>query len=244
MESTLEFLDELARRESGNVEAAVALMWFLGHVDPGASTKARALCQLMEKARFPRQNSTRMEAALRKDRRVVRRADGTFHIRAAAANGLEEAFGSLLQDRPVRHHDGVLPAGLFKETRGYIGKVVDQLNASYEAGLHDCCAVMCRRLLETLIIEVYEGKGFAEDLKGTDNRFMMFSGLLGVIENEKRFTLGRNALDGLKAFKRLGDQSAHDRHFNARADDIKRIRDGLRSATEALVNLANFKKDS
>ena len=140
----------------------------------------------------------------------------------------------------MRQSNAVLPLDLFAGTRTYIVKVVAQINRSYEESLFDCCAVMCRRLLETLIIEVYEAKGWADELKNPDGRYKMLSGLLLHVENERRFTLGRNALEGLKAFKKLGDQSAHDRRFNARADDIKRIRDGVRVASEDLLHLAGL----
>ena len=110
----------------------------------------------------------------------------------------------------------------------------------YDMGLYDCCAVMCRRLPETLIIEAYEAKGWADDLKGPDGNYMMFSGLLNRVENESRFTLGRNAINGLRAFKKLGDQSAHDRKFNARKPDIDRVRDGLRDASEPLLHEAGL----
>ena len=43
----------------------------------------------------------------------------------------------------------------------------------------------------------------------------MLSALISVIENEKKFNIGRNALQGLHDFKSLGDRSAHDRRFNA-----------------------------
>jgi hypothetical protein len=49
--------------------------------------------------------------------------------------------------------------------------VVEQINKSYDIELWDCCAVMCRRLLETLIIEVYEKLGRANEIKGTMDTF-------------------------------------------------------------------------
>jgi hypothetical protein len=119
--------------------------------------------------------------------------------------------------------------------------VVYQLNASGTFGLYDCCAVTCRRLFETLIIEVYEAAGRAVELKGADGNFKMFSGLLAQIETDPAFHLGRNAKRGLVAFKTLGDLSAHNRRFNAGQDDIDRVRDDLRVAAEELLHLAKFK---
>jgi hypothetical protein len=133
----------------------------------------------------------------------------------------------------------VIPSGL-GTARGYLGKVVLQLNVSYDAQLYDCCAVMCRRLLETLIIEVYEHCGRAAEIKGSDGNFLMLSGLTAFFENDKAFNVSRNGMKGMRDFKTLGDQSAHSRMFNARKDDIDRVRNGLRVAIEELAHLANL----
>jgi hypothetical protein len=101
---------------------------------------------------------------------------------------------------------------------------------------------MCRRLAETLIIEAYEAKGREAELKGPDGNFLMFAGMLEVVENDKNLGIGRISLKGLKDFKRLGDLSAHNRRYNARRDDLDRVRDGLRVAAEELLNIAGLHK--
>jgi hypothetical protein len=120
-------------------------------------------------------------------------------------------------------------------------KVALQLNASYDAQLYDCSAVMCRRILETLLIEVYEHAGRASEIKAPDGNFLMLNGLATYFEKDQKFHPSRNGLQGLRDFKKLGDLSAHNRRFNARKDDIDRIRDGLRVAVEELAHLAGFR---
>ena len=46
----------------------------------------------------------------------------------------------------------VIMLSLVRGTRGYIEKVSNQINGAYENGWYDACAVMLRRLVETLII--------------------------------------------------------------------------------------------
>jgi hypothetical protein len=133
----------------------------------------------------------------------------------------------------------VIPVGL-ATARKYLEKLVWQLNSSYDAQLYDCCAVMCRRLLETLIIEVYEHCGRASKIKGPDGHFLMLNGLATFFENDKAFNVSRSALQGLRDFKKLGDLSAHSRRFNAHKEDIDRVRDGLRVAVQELVHLAGL----
>ena len=100
---------------------------------------------------------------------------------------------------------------------------------------------MCRRLLETLIIEVYEAAGRADELKGGDDNFKMFAGLMAHIEADMTMNLGRSAKRGLAGIKALGDSSAHNRRFLARQNDIDRVRDDLRIAAEELLHLAKLK---
>jgi hypothetical protein len=103
---------------------------------------------------------------------------------------------------------------------------------------------MCRRLAETLLIEVYEAKGRAAEIKGSDGHFLMFAPLLAFFERDNSIHASRNAIKGLRDFKQLGDLSAHNRRFNAHMNDIDRIRDGLRIAAGELLEMAGLKARS
>jgi integrase len=158
----------------------------------------------------------------------------TFHdIRS---NALEKLHGT--RGAP-KNTGSVIPLGL-ATTRRYLDKVTLQLNASYDAQLYDCCAVMCRRLVETLIIEVYESCGRAAEIKLADGNFLMLNGLVNFFENDTAFNVGRKGMKGLRDFKTLGDLAAHSRRFNAQKEDIDLVRDGLRVIVEELVHLAKL----
>jgi hypothetical protein len=153
---------------------------------------------------------------------------------------LEKAGINLDARQAAAPSDSILPRELFSNTRGYIEKIVHQINGSYDYGFYDCCAVMCRRLGETLIIEIYESQGRAKEIKGPDDNFLMLSGLLGVLNKDRSINLGRNAKRGLESLKDLGDKSAHNRRFNARQPDIDGIKSDLRTAAEELLHLAKL----
>jgi len=65
--------------------------------------------------------------------------------------------------RPI--NELILPHAMVRGTRGYIERVVYQINGCYEKGWFDGCAVMMRRLIETLIIECFEKYGIADRIK-------------------------------------------------------------------------------
>jgi hypothetical protein len=237
----LEFLEATSTREMVLLDRALALIWWAGRDDPTQGISAREICTLLEASGFPKQNSSRLHRALEADRRASKAGSEAWRLHPRARALLEGEYGSLRTSRPrPRPTDSVLPRELFVGTRGYLERVVFQVNASYDATLYDCCAVMCRRVLETLIIEVYEHAGRAAEIKGPDGHFFMFAGLLAAFDGDSAFNPSRNAMRGLRDFKSLGDLSAHTRRFTARKDDIDRIRDGLRVAAEELLHLAGL----
>lgn len=171
---------------------------------------------------------------------VVKRADG-WMLLETGLTALKNAGIDLPVKRAAATSDSVVPRELFGNARrGYMDKVVAQINGSYDHGFYDCCAVMCRRLVETLIIEVYEAHGRPSAIKGGDGHFHMLNGLLNVLFKDTNFNLGRNSVRGLEALKALGDKSAHSRMFNARQPDIDQLRAALRTATEELLHHAKI----
>jgi hypothetical protein len=128
-----------------------------------------------------------------------------------------------------------------KGTRGYIEKVVVQANGTYEHQWYDACSVMIRRLVETLIIEVYESKKRAHEIKGADGNFLMLRHLVDRLLADSSFHLGRETKRGLPLIKSLGDRSAHTRYFLAKKEDIDRVIHDLRVVVDEMLNLTGLK---
>jgi hypothetical protein len=124
-------------------------------------------------------------------------------------------------------------------TRGYIEKVCEQINKSFDARLYDCTAVMCRRLLETLIIEVYESEDRAVEIR-SGRHFIGLSEMVTHLEKDTALLISKPAMNSLKNFKTLGDLSAHNRHYNARETDIEPHRTGIRLIVEELLYRADL----
>ena len=238
----VEFIDILHARGLETYELATVLLWWVGQGNPSTGLSAKQICAVLEAAGLPGQNSSRLNTRLAADRRITKAGKaGEWRLHPNLRRDLDATYGGLVTSAPAAPKDtgSVVPVGL-AAARGYLEKVVLQLNASYDAQLYDCCAVMCRRLLETLIIEVYEHCGRAVNIKGQDGNFLMLNGLAGVFEKDTAFNVSRNGMQGLRDFKKLGDLSAHNRRFNARKDDIDRVRDGLRVIVEELLHLAKL----
>lgn len=126
-------------------------------------------------------------------------------------------------------------------TRGYLERVCFQVNGCYENGWFDACAVMMRRMLETLIIEAFEQNKLDARIKNSAGEFYFLRDLIDSCLNETSWNLSRNTKQALPKLKILGDQSAHSRRYNAHREDIDKITHDFRSACQELLYLARLK---
>ncbi|HHT9138973.1 MAG TPA: DUF4145 domain-containing protein [Candidatus Wunengus sp. YC60] len=137
--------------------------------------------------------------------------------------------------------DTVIPMAIVKGTRGYIEKVALQANGCYESGWFDACAVMIRRIVETLIIECFECHKIAERIKDSNGNYFLLKDLIDACLKENAWTLGRNTKKALPSIKDIGDLSAHNRRYLANKSDIDKLQEGLRVTVEELVHLSKLK---
>lgn len=136
----------------------------------------------------------------------------------------------------------IIPFSLVKGTRGYIEKVVHQINGCYEYGCYDACAVMIRRLIETLIIELFVYYKIESKIKNSDDNFFHLKELIKKTEAESSFNLTRNTKKSLKDLKDIGDLSAHNPYFNARREYIDERLTDIRAVVHELLYKSNLKK--
>ena len=137
--------------------------------------------------------------------------------------------------------DDLFPIELAKHTRGYIEKIATQACGAYDKGWYDACAVMCRRLLETLIIELFEAKGIAAIIQDSKGNFFYLRDLIRETLTQNAWILSRNCKTGLPDLKDLGDLSAHSRRFVATKSDVDNVRKSLRVVIEELLSLSGLK---
>lgn len=161
----------------------------------------------------------------------------------AAARGLQAEIAAELGPPP----DGlpaaqnlVVPMTLVRGTRGYIEKIARQVNGAYENGWYDACAVMIRRLLETLIIEAFEHHRIEDKIRNSSGDFLYLSDLIAVCMSESSWNLTRNCKRALPRIKDIGDKSAHSRRYNAVHGDLSPLLGDIRLIIQELLYLAGL----
>ena len=167
-------------------------------------------------------------------------ARSTLRVARAAQRIASQVNAAPEEGRPSETQH-VIPMAVVRRTRGYIESTANQINGTYEKGYYDACAVMLRRLVETLIIEVYEHLGIECQIKDGSGNYLKLSELIDRILNEPALNLTRNSKTGLPKLKWLGDLSAHNPTFCACRQDLDNVIPSLRVVVQELVHKAGLK---
>jgi hypothetical protein len=136
----------------------------------------------------------------------------------------------------------VVMMSLVRGTRGYIEKVSNQINGAYENGWYDACAVMLRRLIETLIIETFEHHSIANKIQNQAGDFVYLRDLIERTLAENAWNLSRNTKQALPKLKDVGDKSAHSRRYVAQRGDIQPLITDIRTVVQEFIYLSGLKK--
>lgn len=143
---------------------------------------------------------------------------------------------------PAPTSEPVLPKAVVTPTKkNHLINIVIQANTCYEARCHDACAVLVRKLVEILIIELYEASKMEVEIKDGNGDYFMLSGLIETLLNSTHWNLGRETKGTLPKLKALGDRAAHQRRFVATTGDLNPVLPGLRVVVDELLHLAGLK---
>ena len=145
------------------------------------------------------------------------------------------------EDGLLSASQNVVPMSIVRGTRGYIERVANQANGAYANGWYDACAVMIRRLLETLIIEAFERHGIAASIKNPLGDFLYLRDLIDRCLQSPSWNLTRNSKSAMPKLKDVGDKSAHSRRYNAHRRDLDSLLPDIRLVVQELVYLAGLK---
>jgi hypothetical protein len=235
------FAAELATLRLRQVDVAVSILWFKDQESLGAEETAADLAQMMNAMALSSSvNVTRLAQQLRRNPDTVSGSTKTtFKIRLSSKRALTEKLEPLLANKPVKVHHHFLPESQTKGTRKYLISLAWQLNGCYEHGFYDGCAVMCRRMIESLLIEAFEASGKSSAIKDASG----YKGLAEIIDTAKsghHIKLSRNCPKTLDRIKSIGDTAAHDRAYITSQQDMDDISHEFRRVISELLSLANI----
>jgi hypothetical protein len=236
------FAQKIAGLELDHTEKAIAFLWYYRQTQEYEERSACELAKDLHEEGFSKPNITYLNRSLRKSKYTTRgKQKNTFQLDLQNLSELDQVYNKLLKIKTYEPKDNIIPFDWVKGTRSYLEKLVNQINVAYELGLYDCCAVICRRLMESLIIEIYISSDRQYEIQ--DNKiFFMLEKLISYVCSDKNIILSRNAPKSMRIIKDIGDIAAHDRVYIAQQVDIDDIKSKYRHLIQELLVLSKIKK--
>lgn len=221
---------------------AIALLWYYRQTQEFEERTPSELASDLHEEGFPKPNVTRLSGDLARSRFTIRgRRTGSFQIDVRRLSDLEEKYGQFLVAKKVEVEDSVVPNDWVSGTRVYLERLVHQINGCYDYGFYDACAALTRRLMESLIVEVYIHDGRQHEIQ-RDGVFLMLERLIAHVKGDRKLTLGRNTPKTMTEIKQLGDTAAHDRVYVTTKQDIDEVRTRYRRMVHDLLTASGIQR--
>lgn len=171
-------------------------------------------------------------SAQKKVKRFIKKREGGYVLPRTECDKIALQIG----DKPKKAPSSALfPLSIFADSRPYILNTAEEVVICYDSGVYNACLVMIRKLIETLIIEVFERHGVQARIMTPNGNYLYCESLMDNLKEERNlWKISRNTAKALLDIKSKGDASAHNRHFNAQKSDVDDIKTGLRIALEEL----------
>jgi hypothetical protein len=238
------FAEGISRLGLTEVGYAIALLWYFDHEQARPELRPAFLAQLMHDLSLRRRvNVTRLGRQLLANRDVIRGKEmGTVKLRVASKPRLSYRYNEILGIAVVPKIDSpVIPTGLFENTRPYLETLVIQINGTYRGGFYDACAVMCRRLLECLLLLAFERAAKGEVITDASGEYRAVADIIGLASANRHLKLTRGAAAVMGKIQYVGDLAAHHPTYTTRQKDIDEQRLGFQRVVSELVHLAEIK---
>ena len=243
MNGRSEFCSHLARLDLSQPDLAVALLWFYNESGLYTDRRAPDLAKDLHEEGFTKPNVTYLRKQLTIHKKVIQgHKKDSFKIGRAYYDPLAHEYGDFIKREKVIVSDAILPSEWFADTgRGYLINLCEQINGSHNFGFYDCCAVICRRLMETLIIEVYVVACRTSHIEDAKNKFKPLEKLIDIVSSDSQVHLNRNSPSIFTKVKKLGDTAAHHRTHVTDPIEVNDLKDDYRRVIQELLTLSKLK---
>ncbi len=240
MQSRAEFLQDCTAKN--HLDRALALLWYYRETQQFEERTASELANDLHEDGFAKPNITRLAEGFRRTKFVVRgRRKASVQLNARHLTDLDQRYAQLLKTRSIVVQREFVPMEWVTGTRAYLERIVYQTNSSYELGLYDCAGVMCRRLMESLIIDVYVNSKRHHEIQ-SNGVFVSLDRLVSHIRADKSLALGRSTPKTMSDTKALGDTAAHDRVYITEQSDLDDLKARYRKMIKELLGVSGTKQ--
>ncbi len=223
-----------------HADRAIAFLWYYTYSQEFDERTPSELASDLHEEGFPRPNVTRLRDDLRRSRLAIRGSrKGAFQLDVRRKAALDEKYGEIANLKTVEVSGELIDPDTVAGKRTYLERLVFQINGSDEYGFYDSTAVLLRRLIESLLVEIYIHEKRAGEIR-KDGAFLQLERLIAYVRSDQAITLSRNTPKTMTEVKQLGDTAAHDRVYITQKSDIDDLKPRYRRLLQELLSLSGI----
>jgi hypothetical protein len=231
-----EFASGIASANLSQADSAIALLWLHDHHTNGFMATASELNKMLADVGLrPAQHDRSLKRELKLKRKYVLASGDKFKLTLTGRSELGSKYMSLLKKPKVIVSDTIVPEDLVKKLRKFYAELALEINGQFKYQFYDGCLVLIRRMVESLIVDLFEKIGHADKIKTAQGEYMMLNALIGVVCSGQYLKLAKGAKDALEKIKEAGDKGAHNRFNLAVERDVQNIETGMRAVISELI---------
>ncbi|RJT38692.1 DUF4145 domain-containing protein [Mesorhizobium waimense] len=236
-----DFAAFLSEQKLTELDEAIAIIWFLTR-DPeqAGGVSVPQIVEVLGAYRLRSNiNASRLSMKLRGNTNVVAgsKGRGTFRIRASSDRVYAEKFADFLDPRTAKVSDNLISNEISLGARRHLEQIRREANGSYDRGFYNGSAVMCRRLVELLLVEAIVKAGHLAQIIDSKNEIKGFGDIIGVAKSNQYIRLSRTTPATIEKVKTIGDAAAHHRYYTTTKKDLDELNPGLRHVITELAAL-------
>lgn len=235
------FAEQIASLTLTEADKIIAILWFHDHHIPGFEASIINLAQMTTSLTLTSNvNITRLKKNLQNNKCIIRgRLDGYIKIRLAERANLNNSYFEYINTKnPVIKFD-LLPKSQTNGVGAFFEALGREINGCYSYEFYDGCAVLCRRMIESLLILTFTNIGHLDKIQNGKD-LMMLADIVRIAKSGQYIRLARGTDKSLDLIKEIGDRAAHHRSHVTSRPDIESMAVKFRAVISELINLAGI----
>lgn len=218
------------------LEKVMYTAFYLNVVDKCTIFSLNTVLDLLSDIGHPVSNVSRLKSNMSKSRKFKQNGSKSEYILSPVVIQKMKIECPFLFDdsEEIDSNSELLDENLFIGHRGYLDKLVWQINACYKNHLYDGCAVLMRRVFEILLILSFEANGLQDEIKDTNGDYVMLERIVAKAIGNTHLQISRSKRD-YDDIRDLGNFAAHKIHFNTKKKDIDDLKQTYRVILEELL---------
>jgi len=244
------FARQLKKQDLNMVTETAAIMWYRHYsIGMAQSVSYETLISNLEEAGlYVYSDIVHRQLALEIAKNIfIVKIQNNYKLHPRRIDELTEKFQSLTELPPpvilFTHFIDPITISECGSFKLLFTELLREINNAYQHELYDACALLCRRVIETLLISVFENIDQSDEIINSESgRAINLSAMIGKANSGVFFKLDKNTKAALDIICELGNNGAHGL-ITVRKKHIDVIKDSIDSAVNELLDKAGIHQD-